>query len=182
MATVRINQVRKVQLAHRLTLPHVRRTSGSILNGAQRLAPRGDHRSGSGERKPGPTLVNSLYRRDVTSNAAQIVHRVGSDNRYAATMHQGSEAHEIAARGKLLKFRWERGNLLLAARAAGRRNSRGRRVGGRIRSRGGFFYFVRVRHPGNKRPVRYLTTPMHLYGRMNGFRTTSGPVSRTRLP
>lgn len=178
MATVRINQTRKVQYAHSVTLPYVRRTSNRIFGGAQRLVPRGDHRSGSGERKAGPTLAASLYERDVTSNAAQIVFRIGSDNSYAASEHQGSQPHEIRATGKMLKFRWERGNLLIAARAR-RGRPRGSR---RVRNRGGFFYFIRVRHPGNKRPVRYLTTPMHLYGRLAGFRTTSTPVSRTRLP
>lgn len=109
-----------------------------------------------------------------------ITDRVGSTKNYAATVHQGSEAHYIHGRGKMLKFQWERGNLLLAARRSGRISGRGR--SSRLRSRGNFFFFATVHHPGNKRPVRYLTTPMHLYGRMNGFRTTSTPVSRSRLP
>lgn len=97
----------------------------------------------------------------------QVRGRVGSRKKYAATVHQGSRPHEIRAGGKMLRFKWDRGEFLL------RRSIRGNRL---------TFFFLRVMHPGNKRPVRYLTTPMHMFGRANGFRTTSQPVSRTRLP
>jgi hypothetical protein len=153
--------------------------SNLTIQGARRLAPRGDHFSGSGVRKPGVALASSLIIESHSSNE-EIVERVGSRSNYAATVHQGSSPHEISNHGRLLKFRWERGNLLLAARAQGRIRGRGRSA--RLRRRGDFFLFVRVRHPGNRRPVRYLTTPMHLYGRLLGFRTTSSPVSRSRLP
>ena len=175
MAKVNIDQTQKILTAHRMAGPLVRRTSNQIIQGARRLAPRGSHISGSGRRKPGQQLVPSL-RIDSHSSLYSITERVGSTKNYAATVHQGSVPHEIESKGRLLKFQWERGNLLVSARGR-----RGRRRGS-VRSRGGYFFFVRVRHPGNKRPVRYLTTPMHLYGRMNGFRTTSTPVSRTRLP
>jgi hypothetical protein len=101
---------------------------------------------------------------------------IGSQKQYAASAHQGSQPHYINSRGKMLKFEWERGNI--AVRARGRRG----RVRGRAGPAGNYFFFVRVRHPGNKRPVRYLTTPMHMFGRMNGYRTTSSRVNRTRLP
>lgn len=181
MARVRVSQTRKVALAHRLTAPYVRRTADLIAAGARQLAPRGDHRSGSGTPKPGLPLASSIR---VTSHttAMQIRERVSANKRYAASVHQGSQAHTINSRGRMLKFQWERGALLVQARGRGRRNARGRRVGAGLYPRGDFFFFLRVRHPGNKRPVRFLTTPMHLYGRMRGFRTTSTPVSRTRLP
>lgn len=179
MARVNIDQAKKVATAHRLTGPYVRKTTDLILQGARHLVPRGDHRSGSGDRRPGETLAQSLtVHTDMTLNS--ITERVGSKKVYAASMHQGSSPHYINSRGKMLKFEWERGTLLMAARASGR--LRGRGHSRNLRKRGNFFYFVRVRHPGNKRPVRYLTTPMHLYGRMRGFRTTSTPVSRSRLP
>jgi|SRR5687768_500509 len=150
-------------------MPLVRRTVNQIDAGATRLAPRGTHRSGSGKVKRGPNLPSSLHQS--VGVRGDVIHgSVGSTNEYAATAHQGSEPHYIYAKGKMLKFEWERGRLLVQKRSRGRvRNQR-------------IFYFKKVRHPGNKRPVRYLTTPMHLYGRLNGFATTSSPVSRTRLP
>lgn len=131
--------------------------------------------SGSGKRQPGQTLIQSLKIKP-TSSVFTISELIGSEKRYAATVHQGSEPHFIHGRGVKLKFEWERGSLLMAARASGRVRRRG------PRSKGGFFYFVSVFHPGNKRPVRYLTTPMHLYGRLHGFVTSSARVNRTRLP
>lgn len=150
-----------------------------MLQGARRLAPRGDHRSGSGERKPGLPLIDSL-RSETHTSTDTIVERIGSTKVYAASIHQGSSPHFINGHGRMLKFEWERGTLLMAARSSGRIGRRGRSRS--LRRRGDFFYFVTVHHPGNKRPVRFLTTPMHLYGRIYGFRTTSTPVSRTRLP
>lgn len=175
MARVNVNQLRKRVLAHRLAGPHVRRTTNQIVGGARRLAPRGDHTSGSGERRPGVQLVNS-FRIDMQSTPMTIREKVAAEKPYATAIHQGSSPHWIRGRGKMLKFTWERGTWLMAARRSGRGN---RRRNPRTRNT---FYFVRVRHPGNKRPVRYLTTPMHLYGRMNGFRTTSTPARRGFLP
>jgi len=179
MARIRLDRPKVILTAHRYTGPLVRKMSNLTLQGARRLAPRGDHLSGSGARKSGAQLHQSLHISTAVTTDT-ITHRVGSLKDYAATAHQGSSPHEISNHGRLLKFRWERGNLLLAARASGRVRGRGRSGG--LRRRGDFFLFVRVHHPGNKRPVRYLTTPMHLYGRMLGFRTTSSPVSRSRLP
>lgn len=175
MARVNIDQNQKILTAHRLAGPHHRRTSDLIVQGARRLVRRGNHRSGSGVRKPGQTLGQSLHVQSRTS-VYVLSDLVGSTSRYAASEHQGSRAHYINSRGKMLKFEWERGNIIVRAR--GRRG----RMRGRPGPAGNFFYFVRVRHPGNKRPVRYLTTPMHLYGRMRGFRTMSARVNRTRLP
>lgn len=177
MARVNIDQQQKVLTAHRQAGPHVRRTANQIIGGARRLAPRGDHLSGSGTRRPGQQLVPSLQIKSNTSMMT-ISELVGSEKVYAATVHQGSQPHYIHGRGRMLKFEWERGNLLMAARTRGRAKGRGRKLS----RKGNFFYFVTVHHPGNKRPIRYLTTPMHLYGRINGFRTSSARVNRTRLP
>jgi hypothetical protein len=108
----------------------------------------------------------------------RILGRVGSTAAHAATVHEGSKPHTIYARGKMLKFQWPRGDFLLAAR-------QGRRGGNKRTGR--FHYFVRVRHPGNKRPIRYLTTPLTLFGRANGFVVIKSLQStlygqRTRLP
>lgn len=129
--------------------------------GARALVPIGDHVSGSGAPSKNQPLLASIYSRITKSNAREIVGRVGADTGHAATVHQGSQAHTIRSKkGKVLKFRWERGDFLVAARAGRRRGNR---------RTGGFHYFVRVRHPGNKRPVTYLTTPMSMFARQYGF-------------
>lgn len=147
------------------------RTLRQIHDGAVRLAPRGSHMKGSGARADGINLQSSIFER---SELRGDVYggEVGSQKPYAMSEHQGSQPHVIRAKGKLLKFEWERGRLLMARRNRGR----GRR------SPQLMFYFRKVNHPGNKRPVRFLTTPMHMYGRANGFRTTSSPVTRGYLP
>lgn len=179
MARINLNQPKVIATAHRQAGPHVRKTANLIVQASRRLAPRGNHMSGSGARKPGLQLQQSLHVRS-HSTPYTITERVGSDKDYAATAHQGSSPHRISGRGKQLKFEWERGTLLVSARRTGRLRGRGRSAA--LRPRGRFFFFASVSHPGNKRPVRYLTTPMHLYGRLNGFRTSSRPVSHARLP
>lgn len=166
VARVNINQAKTNLYSLQVTMPLVRRTVNQIHQGALRLAPRGTHLSGSGARKAGINLQSSIED-DIQVRGDVIAGQVGSRKDYAASVHQGSRRHDIRSQGKLLKFEWERGNLLLKKR--GRKSKR-------------FFFFLKVSHPGNKRPVRFLTTPMHFYGRANGFRTTSNPVNRTRLP
>jgi hypothetical protein len=176
MARVRINQAKKIAHAHKVTRPYIARTSELILQAARQMAPRGSHLSGSGQRRPGSQLSRSL-KRTVATTTTSIVHSVGSTKDYAATVHQSSQPHIINAKGKHLRFRWDRGDQLVIARRRGRIGSRRPRPG-----KDGFFYFVRVRHPGNKRPVRYLTTPMFLFGRARGFRVDAWPAGRSRLP
>lgn len=145
-----------------------------VENGARTLIPIGDHRSGSGAPARDITLLSSVYSR-VDSNTATVKGRVGARTKHALVVHQGSRAHIIRSKsGKMLKFRWDRGDFLVAARAGRRRGNR---------RTGQFHYFVSVRHPGNRNPVRYLTTPLHLFGRINGFRvTTVGAGVASRLP
>lgn len=176
MARIRLNQTKVISSAHKAAGPHIKRTSELILGAARRMAPSGNHLSGSGRRQQGQKLKASLVN-EVRTGVDYIVRSVGSRKNYAASEHQGSEPHVIRGKGKMLKFKWERGDMLVTARRRGRISSRYPR-----RNKNGFFYFVKVKHPGNKRPVRYLTTPMHLFGRMRGFRTDSWPVGRSRLP
>jgi hypothetical protein len=175
MATGVIDRPVTIAYTQKVTRRHVKKTCDQILLGARRLAPRGSHLSGSGELSPDiPLRVSLKSKIDVTID--NVNGQVGSPVNWAATVHQGSKAHHIVSkRGKILKFRWERGALMMSAR--GRRRKGGSRMVGRQ-----FWFFGRVHHPGNKRPVRYLTTPMHQFGRANGFRTTSLPVTRSRLP
>lgn len=173
MARVRLNRAQIDITARRFGRGLVSHVTRQVESGARALIPIGIHRSGSGAPSPGITLLSSVYSQ-VDSNPNSVRGRVGTTADHSATIHQGSKPHVIRGRGaKMLKFRWDRGNFLIAARA-------GRRGGNKRTSR--FHYFVKVRHPGNKRPVRYLTTPLHQFGRMNGFRVTTSGVSRTRLP
>lgn len=164
MARVNLHQAQITATVQRFTLPLVQRTGQEVLDGARHLVPEGDHMSGSGRPKTGPTIQRSLYSNTVMG-PNRIRMRVGAKAKHSATVHQGSRAHVIRSRGgKMLKFRWDRGDFLVAARAGRRRGNR---------RTGQFHYFLSVRHPGNKNPVRYLTTPLHLFGRINGFRVTT---------
>jgi hypothetical protein len=159
--------------AIRLTLPLMNRMTQQVLSGAKFLAPRGDHLSGSGRPKKGTPLQPSISS-SMLVGPTRIRSKIGSTVNHAATVHQGSQAHTIRSKsGKMLKFRWDRGDFLVAARAGRRRGNR---------RTGQFHYFVSVRHPGNKRPVRYLTTPLAMFGRLYGFRVSTSGVNRSHLP
>lgn len=166
MATVNLNRTEVIRAAHRKAIPLVTKVSRQTLAGAKRLAPRGDHLHGSGKAVRGATLVQSLHETPLKVTSSTVSRRVGTRKNYAATAHQGSKPHVIASKGKLLKFQWERGNLLLQHR--GRKARR-------------FFFALKVNHPGNRHPRRYLTTPMVQYGRAAGFRTISSPLGRSGL-
>lgn len=168
MARVNLSRPKVIATAQARAIPLVRSTSQKVLTGAKRLAPRGTHLSGSGRRRPGQTLVQSL-REDMTVSADTVRSVIGSTKVYATTVHQGSKPHVIISkRGRKLKFRWDRGDFL-----AGRRGRR---------SRNGFFFFVKVNHPGNKRPRRFLTTPLAQFGRAAGFKVTVSLANRSFLP
>lgn len=160
MARVVWNRPEVVAAPRRVALPLVQLTTRQVYAASRRMAPRGNHMKGSGKRQPGQPLRPSIFAKvDVGTNRVRGI--VGSRREYAATAHEGSRPHIIRAKGKMLKFRSDRLDFLAAART-------GRRGGNK--RRGGFYYAVSVRHPGNKRPVRYLTTPLFLYGQTNGFR------------
>lgn len=174
MGKVIIDRPKTIAYTQKVTRAHVSKTCAEILMGARRLAPRGDHMSGSGKRKLGRSLQASLGS-NIDMGLRYVTGRVGSSANWAATVHQGSERHRIRPLGnRKLMFEWPKGVLIINARR--KRRGRGRIPGPRV------FFFEEVMHPGNKRPVRYLTTPMHQYGRANGFRTTSLAVTRSRLP
>lgn len=173
MSRVLLNQVQVIRVSQQLTLPLVTRVVRQVEVGARRLAPRGDHRHGSGKPRRTRPLAASV-RTNIRVGVRQINGWVGSNAAHAATIHLGSKPHVIRAKGKMLKFTSDRLDFLEAAR-------RGRRGGNK--RRGGFHYRLWVLHPGNKRPVRFLTTPLVMAARMNGFAVTlhAVPVS-SRLP
>lgn len=172
MARVKFNRVQIDLTARTKARILVARTVDQIERGARVLIPVGSHVSGSGAPSLDPPLLSSLYSH-IRSNAREVVGTVGARTTHALTVHQGSRAHVIRGRGKMLKFRWERGDFLVAARS-GRR--RGNRRSGR------FHYFVKVTHPGNKNPVRYLTTPLSMFGTRNGFVVLGVGFGARRLP
>lgn len=172
MARVRLDRKQISLTAQRYSLPLVQKVGQEVLDGARHLVPEGDHLSGSGALHKGPTLQRSLYSTTrLTVWTVRMI--VGAKAAHAATIHQGSKPHTIFARNKMLKFRWARGDFLVAMRAGVRRGNR---------RFGQFHYFLNVRHPGNKRPVRYLTTPLEMFGRQNGFLVTTSDVNRSHLP
>lgn len=176
MAKIRVNKSLARAEAVRQVTPLVDTVTGQVLSAAKRMAPSGSHMSGSGTPKRGRRLSASLQSKQVGKGAV-VSFRVGSTVAYAASEHQGSQAHTIRGKGHSLKFRWARGDQLVIARGRGRIGSRRPR-----RGKDGFFYLRVVRHPGNKRPVRYLTTPLAFYGRAHGFKVTTRAVSRSFLP
>lgn len=174
MARVRLNRAQIDITARTRGRMLVQQVVDLTERGARALIPIGDHVSGSGAPARDITLLSSLYSRITKSNSREIVGRVGAMTKHALTVHRGSQAHVIRSRrGKTLKFRWERGDFLVAARAGRRRGNR---------RTGGFHYFMRVRHPGNKRPVAYLTTPMSMFARQYGFLVFGVGRGVRRLP
>lgn len=115
------------------------------------------HLSGSRRRKPGQTLAAAIYETPQKMSIGNIEQSVVSPKEYSMSEHEGSKAHRIRGRGtKVLKFYW--------------RKRRARTSGGfrRYRPSQASFFDV-VRHPGNKKPVKFLTTPLAVAARANGF-------------
>lgn len=145
----------------------VRPLAAQVLQGARLLVRRGNHRHGSGARQAGPTLRTSLKSQQVRTKITEIVYDIGSTNRYAMSEHQGSRPHTYYSRGKLMKFRSERARF-----APGRRPLK----------KQPFIFASRVRHPGNKRPQRFLTIPLNQFGRAAGFRVSTRSTGIGFLP
>lgn len=141
--------------------------SRKVLIGAKTLARQGTHRHGSGRPVSGQSLKASLQSVRISTDPFQVIYDIGSPLDYAASVHQGSRAHEIRATSKPLSFFWHR------ARFQGR----GRRLRSDPR-----VAFESVRHPGNKRPNRFLTTPLHQFGRAANFVVRTRSASRGFLP
>jgi hypothetical protein len=141
--------------------------AGKVLVGARTLVRSGTHRHGSGGPVAGPTLKASLQSVDVSTHPREIIFEVGSPLNYAATVHQGSKPHRINAVDRPLTFFWPRARFI----------SRTRRLPSDPR-----VFFMRVMHPGNKRPNRFLATPLHQFGRAANFRVRTDAASRGFLP
>lgn len=165
MSTIRLSHPAVLKSGRERGFEAARPLTAKVLAGAQTLAPVGSHMHGSGRRVSGPTLKASLHSRQILRSQTEIVFEIGSPLNYAATVHQGSRRHDID--GDPLTFLWPRGRFL---------------NGGNARSATPWFIGEHVNHPGNKRPRRYLTTPLAMYGRQAGFIVSTSPVSRGFLP
>ncbi len=165
MSTIRLNHPAVLASARAKGFEVTRPLTARVLQGARVLAPVGSHMHGSGKRVSGPTLKASLHSRQILRSQTEIVFEIGSPLNYAATVHQGSRRHDID--GDPLTFLWPRARFF---------------NGGNARSAVPWFIGEHVDHPGNKRPRRYLTTPLYQFGRQAGFIVSSTPVNRGFLP
>jgi hypothetical protein len=105
---------------------------------------------------------------DVSTSPREILFDIGSPLNYAASVHQGSKSHPIPKAGHTLQtFFWHRARFISRTQ--------------RLRSDPQVF-FLRVVHPGNKRPNRFLTTPLQQFGRAANFRVRTDKASRGFLP
>lgn len=167
MSRIVLNKPQVHKTARNKAYSVVRPMVRDVLAGGKRLAPKGNRRHGSGNLDTRPSLAQSWYTK-WSENGRWITVIIGNTADHAATVADGSKAHEIVPRrGRLLAFEWERGNFLRKRRGLSARD---------------LFYFRRVLHPGRKRPVRFLQTPLAMYGRKYGFKTTVSGPNRTRLP
>lgn len=149
--------------AHEVCRPLAR----EVLQGARHLAPTGSRTHGSGKTDNRPSIRASFGIRG-SETSRYVTYEVYNTAAHAATVAVGSQAHDIRAKpGKLLAFHSER--------FAFARKSRGL-------SARALFYARKVRHPGNKRPVRYLQTPLAQFGRKAGFLVETVRNNRQRLP
>lgn len=138
-----------------------------VLQGGKHLAPRGDRLHGSGKTDTRASIYNSFGMRFHESRK-YVAYEVYNTADHAATVAVGSRPHMIKAKaGGLLAFQSERFSALRKRRGLSARQ---------------LFYARKVRHPGNKRPVRYLQTPLAQYGRKRGFKVETVRSNRQRLP
>lgn len=167
MSTWKPNRINIHRTARAKGYQVVRPMVRDTLKGAKHLAPSGTRRHGSGTVDTRPDLANSFYTQ-WSETPRYITVQIGNRAQHAATVSQGSSAHDIRARsGPLLAFEWPRANFLRQHHRMSPRR---------------LFFFRKVRHPGNKRPVRFLTTPLTMYGRRYNFKVTTVGVNRSRLP
>lgn len=139
-----------------------------VLQGGKHLAPKGDRLHGSGKTDTRTSLAQGWQPLRFSETRKYVAYDIVNISDHAATVALGSAAHDIVAKnGKLLAFHSER--------FAALRKRQGK-------SARALFYARRVRHPGNKRPVRYLQTPLAQFGRKRGFKVETVRNNRTRLP
>jgi hypothetical protein len=164
MARIVLDRTATLNSARQRGYEVARPLASKTLIGARTLVRTGSHRHGSGRPVAGPTLKASLRNVDISVDPREIVFEIGSPLDHAATVHQGSKAHSIPKSGLTpMTFFWHRARFI----------SRTTRLPGDPQ-----VFFLRVRHPGNKRPNRFLTTPLQQFGRAANFRVRTDAASR----
>jgi hypothetical protein len=158
---VQVNRAARAK-GHQVVKPLVNKVHG----GSKRLVPHGDHRHGSGKSRIEPPLHSTSSSR-VFDTANYVNGEVRYSSNIAMTVHQGSQPHEIRGNPNLA-FKWARGEASPMLR--------------KRMTRRGQFVFKRVHHPGNKRPRRFLTTPLAQFGRQANFQVKIVSASRGFLP
>lgn len=135
----------------------VSKVARETLLGSKRMARRSPaHLSGSRVPKPGPRLTEAIHLTPMKFSVLTVQQQVMSPVEYSMTEHEGSRRHRIRSRsGKALKFYW-------------RKRQRSQRGFRRFRPTQAS-YFDHVWHPGNRRPVKFLTTPLAVSARGNNF-------------
>jgi hypothetical protein len=136
--------------------------SRQSMAGSKRMAPRSPaHLSGSRKPKPGPRLADSIHLTALKVTPDEVSQDLVSPNDYSMTLHKGSKAHRIQGRnGRPLKFYWRK----RVRTATGVRRIRPTQAS----------YFDHVWHPGNKKPVPFLTTPVQVAATQNNFKFKPG--------
>ena len=151
------NQIRTTQA---FAIPKVNRVIQQTVVGAKFRAPRSStHTHGSGRPVAGPRLQATISAKDLKVFPWRVTRQAGTPKRFAESITNGSRAHRIIARRKsTLKFRSKRAWL------------GSRRRGWMKPDAQGFVYPKSVLHPGNSRRRTFLTTPLKLSARVNGFK------------
>lgn len=105
----------------------------------------------------GPRLSEGIFLTAQRVTPDEVVQDVVSGNEYSMTVHQGSKGHRIKSKsGKVLKFYWRKRQTT----STGYRRIRPTQAS----------YFDHVWHPGNKKPVKFLTVPTQVAAARNNFR------------
>lgn len=167
MATIVLNRAVTLHTARQRGYEAARPLASRTLVGARTLVRSGTHRHGSGRPVAGQSLKASLQSVQVSTDPKEIIFDVGSPLEYAASVHQGSRPHVIRATTKPLTFFWPRARFISRTQ--------------RLRT-DPLVHALRVNHPGNKRPNRFLTTPLQQFGRAANFRVRTDRASRGFLP
>lgn len=150
MAKLILNPLEVRRTAHAKALPKVNRFLRQSQAIARRTAPVGGGAPGS-IRPTGARLRTSMKTVGPQVTANLITGKMGSTLDYAATVSLGSQPHLIRARrAKTLKFFWNK-------------------VGHVV-------YPVKVNHPGNRHPSKYMERAGRAAALINGFKWRSRKI------
>lgn len=161
MSRVVLNPISVRRVAQHAGRQAVAGVVNQALPGSKRMAPRSPaHLSGSRRPKSGPRLADSISQSKMVTTATEVYQDIVSPNSYTETIHNTSKAHRIRPRRKkALKFFWRRSVPI---------------KGGRRRVRPSTpVYFDHVWHPGNRRAIKFLTVPLQVAAKANGFKYRS---------